>query len=147
MNSARVKQIIKEELNRVLKEDNPDVSTGGMTDDERAQAKYDAKQQYSNNAIKNIMITWLQQLTPVKYRQLYEDLAKLAEKEGVNMNKKGTTIPNIWAETKTLIDKWSKEGNKFNDMQLMISIYYSLQNERIAGPFARSGLVYKGVQG
>jgi len=146
MNNGRLKKIILEEIYKLLKEDTTGLSTGEMTDSERQTAKYDANQEYSSNAIKNIMITWLQQLTPVKYRQLYEDLANLAQKDGVNINKTGSVITNIWADTKMLIDKWSKQGNKLNDVRLMNNVYYSLRDKAIANAFSRSGLVFKGNQ-
>ena len=138
MNSARIRQIIKEELYKVLKEDNPDVSTGEMTDDERTQAKYDAERQYRDNAIKNIMTTWLQQLTPVKYRQLYEDLDKMRDVR---------TGASVWTYTKQLIDKWGKEGNNFNDVRMMTNVYlFSEADEELRKIFSRSGLVYRGYK-
>lgn len=77
MNIIQLKRIISEELKKVLREDTPDLSTGGMTPEEKARADAQARRSKQDKINVGSALVWGRQLTPVKYRKLLEDIDRV----------------------------------------------------------------------
>jgi len=140
MDRKRIKQIIKEELRRVLKEEageegqsgpdpkkpNTDIDIGDRTESEKEEEN-----------IIGAAIEWGAQLTTVKYRQFLQDLID------------HETNKALYSELQLTTSMILRQGSGFNDIRRakkLTDIYNGLHGRRLSHILINSGYEYEPYQ-
>ena len=136
MNSARIRQIIKEELNKVLKEqEDGDTKNAPARPPTKSDPRMDKMNTYKNEVVLKIIKGWLQQLTTAKQQQLFAELNKVNPRSQSGQSE----VRNIV----TLINAWKKQGDSFKDSELADTVIsYSMGGHgEVSQALQKSGLI------